>query len=141
MRQRTDQLSDKYLGAAGNTLDANGVLQLFRPLGFTGTSASDYSEAGRLLYMQIFTRMVQKALREDVHDLTIVMGPPSSGKSTAIRSLGLDHLVAAYRSNEGQLAAVRREFPGIAIQPVDCSHNQSPRTVSYDEALKEYIQR
>lgn len=40
--------------------------------------------------MQIFTRMVQKALREDVHDLTIVMGPPSSGKSTAIRSLGLD---------------------------------------------------
>ncbi len=197
VRQRTDQLSDKYLGAAGNTLDANGVLQLFRPLGFTGTNASDYSEAGRLLYMQIFTRMVQKALREDVHDLTIVMGPPSSGKSTAIRSLGLDksglicdglpegdgvlaaiingareqgmdritivpvhndilsclknsllkgretkrydgldHLVAAYRSNEGQLAAVRREFPGVAIQPVDCSHNQSPRPVSCDKALK-----
>ena len=40
--------------------------------------------------MQIFTRMVQKALREGARNLTIVMGPPSSGKSTAVRSLGLD---------------------------------------------------
>ena len=197
VRQRTEQLSDKYMGAAGNTLDAGEMLQLFRPLGFTGTNASDYGEAARVLYMQIFTRMVQKTLREGARNLTIVMGPPSSGKSTAVRSLGLDksglicdglpegegilaaiigcareqgmdritivpvyndiltclknslqkgretkrydgldHLVAAYRSNEGRLAAIRKAFPDVDIRPVDCSHNQAPRTVSCSSALK-----
>ena len=195
--QRQDQLADKYLGAAGNTLDPNEVLQLFRPLGFTGTNASDYSEAGRQLYLHILGEMLKKAQREAVHELTIVMGPPSSGKSTAVRRLGLnnsglicdglpdgegilaaiisgarehgmdkitvvpvyndiqsclknslsharetkrydglDQLIAAYRSNEGRLADIRREFPDIAIQPVDCSHNQEPRPVSCGNALK-----
>ncbi|MBO4566580.1 MAG: nucleoside hydrolase [Bacteroidales bacterium] len=197
VRQRMDQLTDKYLGAAGNKLDPGEVLSLFRPLGFTGTNASDYSEAGLLLYMNIFDRMVQKALREGVSDLTIVMGPPSSGKSTAVRHLGLDKsglicdgvpegdgvlaaivngarkqgmdvitvvpvyndihsclknslgqgratgrydgldkLIEAYRGNEGQLQKLHREFPDIAIRPVDCSGNRGPRPASSAQALK-----
>lgn len=197
VRERMDQLTDKYLGAAGNTLDPNDVLQLFRPLGYTGTNASDFTEAEQLLYMNIFKQMMRKAQRDGISDLTIVMGPPSSGKSTAVRHLGLnksglicdgvpegdgildaiingartqgigkitivpvyndirsclknslqqgretehynglDQLIATYRNNEGRLAGISREFPDVSIQPVDCSHNQGPRPVSYSKALK-----
>ena len=196
-RERLVQLSDKYLGAAANTLDPNDVRHLFRPLGYTGTNAADYREAEQLLYDQVFERMAQKALREGKSDLTIVMGPPSSGKSTAVRELdlkdsglicdgvpagersleavirraralgftqitvvpvyndilsclknslsngrssgrynGVDQLVAAYRAQAGQLTDLRREFPDVAIRPVDCSRNQGVRPVSYAQALK-----
>ena len=193
-RQRIDQLSDKYLGAAGNTLDPNEVRFLFRPLGYTGTNAADYKEAEQMLYDHIFDLMTEKALREGKSSLTVVMGPPSSGKTTAIRQLelkdsglicdgvpesglsavirkaqaagmeritvvpvyndihscfrnslsngretnrynGLDQLIRAYRSYEGQLVNLHREFPGVDIRPVDCSHNQGVRPVSFSKAL------
>ena len=88
-RERLVQLTDKYLGAAGNTLDPNEVRFLFRPLGYTGTNAADFREAEQLVYDNILERMAEKALREGKHDLTIVMGPPASGKTTAVRDLDL----------------------------------------------------
>ena len=112
VRERTDQLADKYLGAAGNTLDPNDVLQLFRPLGYTGTNASDYMRAGQLLYDDIFAKMIRKALREGRDDLTIVIGPPSSGKSTAVRYLNLKGsglICDGLPAGEGSLSAVIRE--------------------------------
>ena len=196
-RERLVQLTDKYLGAAGNTLDPNDVRFLFRPLGYTGTNAADYREAEQLVYDHIFERMAQKALREGKHDVTIVMGPPASGKSTAVRELdlkdsglicdgvpagdgalaavirkaralgldkvtvvpvyndvltcfknslsvgsssnrynGVDQLIAAYRSQAGQLTDLHREFPDVDLKPVNCAHNQGVRPMSYAQALK-----
>ena len=195
-RERLDQLADKYMGAAANTLDPNEVRQLFRPLGYTGTNEADYREAERAIYDCLLEKMCRKALREGRKDLTIVMGPPASGKTTAVRQLdlkssglicdgipagegslaelirsakalgmekitvvpvyndihsclknslangsatkhyiGLDQLVSAYRSQGGQLASLHREFPEVAIRPVDCSRNQGVRPVSYSKAL------
>ena len=194
-RERLVQLTDKYLGAAANTLDPNDVRMLFRPLGYTGTNAADYREAERLVYDHLLERMAQKALREGKNDLTVVIGPPSSGKSTAIRELdlkssglicdglpagegalaalirkarelglekitvvpvyndllscfknsldhasgrvtGVDELVGEYRNNAGRLMDLRREFPDVAVRPVDCSRNQGVRPVSYAQALR-----
>ena len=195
-RERVGQLADKYMGAAANVLDPNEVRQLFRPLGYTGTNEADYEEAERALYDCLLERMCQRALREGKKDLTIVMGPPASGKSTAVRQLdlkssglicdgvpsgegalarvirsaealgmekitvvpvyndihsclknslsngsvtkrynGLDQLVSAYRAQAGQLGNLHRDFPEVAIRPVDCSHNQGVRPVSYSKAL------
>ena len=64
-----------------------GISFLFRPLGYTGTNAADYREAERLVYDHIFGEMAARALREGKRDLTIVMGPPASGKTTAVRVL------------------------------------------------------
>lgn len=197
VRERIDQLADKYMGAAGNTLDPNEVRQLFRPLGYTGTNGPDFLEAEKILFDHLFEKMAARALREGKKDLVVVMGPPASGKSTAVRQLdlkgaglicdgvpsgegslsavlrkarelglesrtvvpvyndiqscltnslsngrstkrymGVDQLVAAYRSYQGQLADLHRDFPDVAIRPVDCSHNQGVRKVSYAQALK-----
>ena len=194
-RQRIGQLADKYLGAAANTLDPNEVRWLFRPLGYTGTNGADYAEAEELLYDHLFSLMAGKALREGKPSLTVVMGPPASGKSTAVRQLdlkdsglicdgvpenglaellrkaqalgmtsitvvpvyndihscfrnsllqgsrtgrynGLDQLVSAFRSYQGQLVNLHRAFPGVEIRPVDSSHNQGVRPVSYAKALQ-----
>lgn len=196
-RERLVQLTDKYLGAAANTLDPNEVRFLFRPLGYTGTNAADYREAEQIVYDRVFERMAEKALREGKHDLTIVIGPPASGKSTAVRELdlkdsglicdgvpsgdgalaavirkakslgldkitvvpvyndvlscfrnslsvgsstnrynGVDQLVGGYRAQAGLLTDLRREFPDVAIKPVDCSHNSGVRPVSFNQALK-----
>ena len=195
-RERLPQLTDKYMGAAANTLDPNELRQLFRPLGYTGTNAPDYLEAEQALYDYVLEQMCKRAIREGRKDLTIVMGPPASGKSTAVRQLdlkssglicdgvtasegslaklirsaeslgmekitvvpvyndihsclqnslangsatkrynGLDQLVSAYRSQAGQLAGLHRDFPEVTIKPVDCSHNQGVRPVSYSKAL------
>ena len=88
-RQRLQQLTDKYMGEAANTLDPNEVRQLFRPLGYTGTNGADYREAEQIVYDNLFEEMTKKALWEGKDDLTIVMGPPASGKSTAVRQLDL----------------------------------------------------
>ncbi|MBO4671452.1 MAG: nucleoside hydrolase [Bacteroidales bacterium] len=197
VRQRIGQLADKYLGAAGNTLDPNDMRQLFRPIGYTGTNASDYEAAEQLLYSDIFEKMVGKALREGKDDLTIVMGPPSSGKSTAVRYLdlkdsglicdgipsgegalqavirgakakgmrkitvvpvyntvhnclrnglkagretnrynGLPQLIEAYRSYDGRLADIHKEFPDVTISPVDCSADKVVRPASYAKAQR-----
>lgn len=109
--ERLDQLKDKYLGAAGNTLDPNEVRALFRPLGYTGTNASDFDAAGQLLYDYIFSHMIQKALREGKSDMVIVMGPPSSGKSTAVRHLDLKNaglICDGVPSGEGAIGAIIR---------------------------------
>ncbi len=196
-QERLQQLSDKYLGAAANTLDPNEVRQLFRPLGYTGTNGADYREAEQLVYDHLFEELTKKALREGKDDLTIVMGPPASGKSTAVHQLdlkssglicdgllagdgaleklirkakasgfrkitvvpvyndilscfknslsvgdatnrynGLDQLVSAFRSHAGQLTDLRREFPDVAVKPIDCTNNQGQRPVSLAQALK-----
>ena len=194
-RERLVQLGDKYMGGAALTLDPNEVRRLFRPLGYTGTNASDFREAEGILYDYLLEKMAQRALREGNGDLTIVMGPPASGKSLAVRELGLntagltcdgvlsgdgaledlirkakalgfgkitvvpvyndvlscfknslsrssgrvtgvDELIAEYRNHAGRLTDLRREFPDVTVKPVDCSHNQGPRPVSYSQALR-----
>ena len=48
VKPRMNQLVDKYLGSAGNTLDPDEVRAMFRPLGYTGPNAADYKEASLL---------------------------------------------------------------------------------------------
>lgn len=88
-KDRVQLLADKYLGSAGNKLDPDAVRMLFRPLGYTGPNAADYTEAEQLLVDAIFDRMVEKALRAGKKDLVIVTGPPASGKTTAVGQLNL----------------------------------------------------
>ena len=96
VKPRMNQLVDKYLGSAGNTLDPDDVRAMFRPLGYTGPNAIDYSEAEQLVVDAVFERMVQKALRAGKKDLAIVTGPPASGKSTAVRQLNLKKVGLVY---------------------------------------------
>ncbi|MBP3738531.1 MAG: nucleoside hydrolase [Muribaculaceae bacterium] len=96
---RLDQLVDKYMGSAGNTLDPDDVRMLFRPLGYTGPNALDYEQAEQLVTDAIFDKMVQKALRNGKNDLVIVTGPPASGKSTAVRQLNLKKAGLIYDAN------------------------------------------
>lgn len=95
-KPRMNQLVDKYMGSAGNTLDPDEVRMLFRPLGYTGPNAMDYQEAEQLVVDAVFERMIQKALRSDKKDLAIVTGPPASGKSTAVRQLNLKKVGLVY---------------------------------------------
>ena len=96
VKPRMNQLVDKYLGSAGNTLDPDEVRMLFRPLGYSGPNATDYQEAEQLVVDAIFERMIQKALRSGKKDLAIVTGPPASGKSTAVRQLNLKKVGLVY---------------------------------------------
>lgn len=95
-KPRMNQLVDKYMGSAGNTLDPDEVRMLFRPLGYTGPNAMDYQEAEQLVVDAVFERMIQKALRSGKKDLAIVTGPPASGKSTAVRQLNLKKVGLVY---------------------------------------------
>ena len=88
-KERLGQLTDKYLGSAGNKLDPDDVRMLFRPLGYTGPNAADYAEAEAVVEDAVFERMLDKALRAGKKDLVIVTGAPGCGKSTAARSLNL----------------------------------------------------
>ena len=96
VKPRMNQLVDKYMGSAGNTLDPDEVRALFRPLGYTGPNATDYQEAEQLVVDAVFERMIQKALRAGKKDLAIVTGPPASGKSTAVRQLNLKKVGLVY---------------------------------------------
>lgn len=95
-KPRMNQLVDKYMGSAGNTLDPDEVRMLFRPLGYTGPNAMDYQEAEQLVVDAVFERMIQKALRSGKKDLAVVTGPPASGKSTAVRQLNLKKVGLVY---------------------------------------------
>ena len=125
-RERLQQLTDKYMGAAANTLDPNEVRQLFRPLGYTGTNGSDYAEAEKVVYDYLFEEMTKKALWEGKDDLTIVMGPPASGKSTAVRQLDLKSsglICDGIPAGKGSLENVIRKakslgFKKITVVPV-----------------------
>ena len=125
-RERLQQLTDKYMGAAANTLDPNEVRQLFRPLGYTGTNGSDYAEAEKVVYDYLFEEMTKKALCEGKDDLTIVMGPPASGKSTAVRQLDLKSsglICDGIPAGKGSLENVIRKakslgFKKITVVPV-----------------------
>lgn len=88
-KPRLRLLTDKYMGSAGNLLDPDDVRWLFRPVGYTGPNAVDYAEAEALLVDTIYTAMLRKAVRLGHRSLVIVTGPPSSGKTTAVRSLRL----------------------------------------------------
>lgn len=98
-QQRMNQLVDKYLGSAGNTLDPDDVRAMFRPLGYTGPNAADYKEAEVLVTDAVYDRMLEKAIRNGKRDLVIVTGPPSSGKSTAIKQLNLKKAGLIYDAN------------------------------------------
>lgn len=97
--QRIDQLVDKYMGSAGNKLDPDEVRAMFRPLGYTGPNAADFKEAEDLVTNAVYDRMLQKAIRNGKRDLVIVTGPPSSGKSTAIKQLNLKKAGLIYDAN------------------------------------------
>ena len=98
-KPRMSQLVDKYLGSAGNTLDPDDVRAMFRPLGYTGPNAADYKEAEVLVTDAVYDRMLEKAIRNGKRDLVIVTGPPSSGKSTAIKQLNLKKAGLIYDAN------------------------------------------
>lgn len=100
-QQRLTQLTDKYLGSAGNNLDPDDVRMLFRPIGYTGSNPADYQEAEAIVTDAIFDRMVQKAMRTGRHDLVIVTGPPASGKSTAVRLMDLKKAGVVYDAELG----------------------------------------
>ena len=89
VKPRMRLLVDKYLGSAGNKLDPDNVRMLFRPLGYTGPNAKDYGEAEKLLTEEIYSAMLAKAINGGNKTLAIVTGPPSSGKSTAVKGLNL----------------------------------------------------
>ena len=125
-KQRLQQLTDKYMGEAANTLDPNEVRQLFRPLGYTGTNGADYREAEQIVYDNLFEEMTKKALWEGKDDLTIVMGPPASGKSTAVRQLDLKSsglICDGIPAGNGSLESLIRKakslgFKKITVVPV-----------------------
>ena len=120
-RERLEQLTDKYMGAAAGTLDPNEVRFLFRPLGYTGTNAADYREAEQLVYDHIFDKMAARALREGKRDLTIVMGPPASGKTTAVRQLDLSAsglICDGVPAGEGTLAALIRKARELGLDKI-----------------------
>lgn len=104
---RTGQLVDKYLGSAGNKLDPDDVRAMFRPLGYTGPNAADYTEAEAMLVDTIYTAMIRKALKAGKKDLVVVTGAPASGKSTAVRQLNLKKAGLVYDATlngEGRLS-------------------------------------
>ncbi len=108
-QERLNQLVDKYVGSAGNTLDPDDVRMLFRPLGYTGPNALDFQEAEQVVTDAVYDRMLQKAIRNGKTDLVIITGPPASGKSTAIKQLNLKKAGLIYDSNllgEGTLQTV-----------------------------------
>ncbi|MBR1804457.1 MAG: nucleoside hydrolase [Muribaculaceae bacterium] len=125
-RERINQLVDKYLGSAGNTLDPDDVRMLFRPLGYTGPNALDYLEAEQVVVDAAYDRMLQKALRNGKTDMVIITGPPASGKSTAIKQLNLKKAGLIYDANllgEGTLQNVidkakRAGMTKITLVPV-----------------------
>ncbi len=88
-KQRLVQLTDKYMGSAGNTLDPDEVRMLFRPLGYTGPNWQDYTEAEQVVVDKLLEKMAERAVREGKKDMVIVTGTPASGKSTAVRTLNL----------------------------------------------------
>lgn len=105
VKPRIDQLTDKYLGSAGNMLNPDQIRYLFRPLGYSGPNTKDYEEAERLVVDAVFEKMIQKALRAGRQDLVIVTGPPASGKSTTVRQLNLKRAGLIY---DAELSDVNR---------------------------------
>lgn len=105
VKPRIDQLTDKYLGSAGNMLNSDQIRLLFRPLGYSGPNAQDYQEAERLVVDAVFDKMTQKALRAGRQDLVIVTGPPASGKSTTVRQLNLKRAGLIY---DAELSDINR---------------------------------
>lgn len=89
VKPRLNLLVDKYLGSAGNKLDPDDVRMLFRPLGYTGPNARDYTEAESILTDAIYKAMIAKAVNGGNKTLVIVTGPPSSGKTTVVKALNL----------------------------------------------------
>ena len=125
-QERLNQLVDKYLGSAGNTLDPDDVRMMFRPLGYTGPNALDYQEAEQVVVDAVYDRMLQKAQRNGKTDLVIITGPPASGKSTAIKQLNLKKAGLIYDANllgDGTLQTVidkakRAGMTKITLVPV-----------------------
>ena len=120
-KPRLQQLKDKYMGSAGNTLDPNDVRAMFRPIGYTGPNATDYSQAENILVDTIFTAMAQRAVRQGNKSLVIVTGPPACGKSTAVRELNLRKAGLIYDADltgADQLAAVIRKAGDLGMDNV-----------------------
>ena len=90
VRPRMGLLIDKYMGSAGNTLDPDGVRELFYPLGFTGQNVEDYDMATDLMCDTLFTVMMRRAMKQGKKNLTIVTGAPACGKSTVRSQMALD---------------------------------------------------
>ncbi len=90
VKPRLQQLVDKYMGSAGNTLDPNEMLMLLRPIGYIASNAADYTEAVGVIEDAVFDRMLSRAVELGKKNMVIVTGPPASGKSTAVRALKLN---------------------------------------------------
>ena len=137
-KPRMNQLVDKYLGSAGNTLDPDEVRMLFRPLGYTGPNATDYQEAEQLVVDAIFERMIQKALRSGKKDLAIVTGPPASGKSTAVRQLNLKKVGLVYDAaltGGDRLESVVKKAKALGIEKITIVPVYNDVLTSYKNCL------
>lgn len=98
VESRKNQLVDKYLGSAGNSLNPDDVRMLFRPLGYTGPNALDYQEAEQVLVDAIYDKMLEKAIRLGKKDLVIVTGAPGCGKSFTVKQLNFKKAGLIYDS-------------------------------------------
>ncbi len=90
VKPRMTQLIDKYLGTAGNTLNPDDVRATLRPIGYIGSNEPDYKQAEQLLTDNIYTTMLNRAIKQGKTDMVIITGPPASGKTTAAKQLKLN---------------------------------------------------
>lgn len=138
VKPRMNQLVDKYMGSAGNTLDPDEVRMLFRPLGYSGPNALDYQEAEQLVVDAIFERMIQKALRSGKNDLAIVTGPPASGKSTAVRQLNLKKAGLVYDASltgGNRLESVIKKAKALGMEKITIVPVYNDVLTSYKNCL------
>lgn len=89
--------------------------------------------------------VIEKAQRAGMQQITLVPvynDPLTCYKNSVNRGqrtwryTAVDYLVNSFRDNIGRLAQISQEFPGITIQPIDCTNNQGWKPVTVEEALK-----
>ena len=109
VEQRLTQLCDKYMATAGKRLDPNEVLEVLRPIGYSGNNLMQYKDACDILVDTLLTKMLDRAANFSQTDFLIITGPAASGKTTVAKRLNLKNVGLLYDASltsENQLAEV-----------------------------------